>query len=1012
MNRKRLYGTVFGAAAMAGAAFTPSPVLAQSADAVLRGKAAPNAVVTAKNVATGASRRTTAGADGNYTLSGLPAGTYTVDAGAGTEQTVTLSVASSVSLDLAAGTGEADTGTLEEVIVKATRLVETKTSEVGTQVSQQQIETTPQITRNFLEFADTVPGMVFNVDSKGNTSVQSGAQANSSINVYLDGVGQKNYVKSGGIAGQAGSGDNGDPGNPFPQLAIGEYKVITSNYKAEYGQISSAAITAATKSGTNEFHGEIFGDYTNQSMRAATPAEAAAGDKATSASKEYGMAIGGPIIQDRLHFFATWEHKGFSLPNSVQPPAALSGVDLQAVLPPDVYAQYGPTTNPFTENLYFGKLDFEPSDVDRFELSGSYRRETQISGASDQTAASAAYAFQNDVTRGTLKWQRSSDNWLNEALATYEKTVDLPTPLSDNPAITYTYIIPPNGAVDAITINGQDPRQYTDKHQDGWGLQDDFTLNNLNWLGDHTLKTGVSYKAVQLVARDGSSAAKFWYGVDPVTGVEDNPYKVVFGKVNSGLPLSATSDNKQFAVYFQDDWAMNNKLTMNLGIRYDYEQTPSYENYVTLPAIVAALNSLYPANTVDPVPQPTAGETYRQALALGGINIDNYISNGHNRKPFAGELQPRLGFSFDLNEDQKHVIFGGAGRSYDRNLFDRLQLENSKNALSEPEIDFYGGNSYVVNGCSAASASNTCVAWNPAYLTDPSGLQALGSGVGEVDMFPNNLKVPYSDQYSLGMRNKLGDWNTSATLTHIESFNGLLGVLGNRYANGEFADAGCGASWGGAPAQWCSSGVPGIGSLILWENGQATRSNELLVYAEKPNNAESPWGMTIAYTYSNAKQNRLYTDGYAFDLPHVRDYPFTLSNAVAKHRLVLTGSYDAPWGFVFAGKLTLETPIPITYIRGCGTSPVSCNKFGTNGYPVAATFDQTLGYKTLDLQATKNFALGGGFSMYARLDVLNVANWHNYDPTSASQSADPQYNTTGPIVGVPRTLKVTVGAKF
>src|SRR5438270_7060414 len=128
--------------------------------------------------------------------------------------------------------------------ISAQRLAEVRTSEIGTIVSQQQIETVPQLTRNFLEFADTVPGMQFKVDAAGNSSLQGGAQNASSVNVYIDGVGQKNYVKEGGVSGQFFT-----QGNPFPQLAIGEYKVITSNYKAEYDQISSAAVTAETKSG-------------------------------------------------------------------------------------------------------------------------------------------------------------------------------------------------------------------------------------------------------------------------------------------------------------------------------------------------------------------------------------------------------------------------------------------------------------------------------------------------------------------------------------------------------------------------------------------------------------------------------------------------------------------------------------------------------------------------------------------------------------------------------------------
>ena len=149
------------------------------------------------------------------------------------------------------------------------RLNEVRTSEVGATVSQHQIETVPQMTRNFLEFADTVPGVVFAVDGKGTTSISGGAQNKNGVNLYIDGVGQKGYVRS-GVSGQAGD----TQGNPFPQLAIGEYKVITSNYKAEYDQISSAAITASRRSGTNEFDGEAFGTYTADNLRARTPAEA------------------------------------------------------------------------------------------------------------------------------------------------------------------------------------------------------------------------------------------------------------------------------------------------------------------------------------------------------------------------------------------------------------------------------------------------------------------------------------------------------------------------------------------------------------------------------------------------------------------------------------------------------------------------------------------------------------------------------------------------------------------
>jgi len=237
--KTRLLASLIGIV-VGGGALLPSLAWAQTADATLRGKAPPEMQITAKNVATGAIRHTNSAADGSYALVGLAPGTYAVDAGPGTERTVTLTVASTATLDFnAPAPTPATTTTLTGVTVTAAALAEVKTSEVGNTISLHQINTVPQITRNFLEFADTVPGMAFQVDSSGHTSLRGGAQNTNSVNVYIDGVGQKNYVKEGGVSGQFFS-----QGNPFPQLAIGEYKVITSNYKAEYDQISSAAVTA------------------------------------------------------------------------------------------------------------------------------------------------------------------------------------------------------------------------------------------------------------------------------------------------------------------------------------------------------------------------------------------------------------------------------------------------------------------------------------------------------------------------------------------------------------------------------------------------------------------------------------------------------------------------------------------------------------------------------------------------------------------------------------------------
>jgi outer membrane receptor protein involved in Fe transport len=993
--KKKLLASLIKASMAAVAVSVSSMSIAASSDADLRGHAAAGAVVTAKQISTGAVRRTKANTDGSYALVGLPPGTYQVDAGAGTERTVTLTVASTATLDLtaAATAATANATNLNAVTVNASdiTLQEVKTSEVGTEVSLHQIQTTPEASRNFLEFADTVPGMVFTVNSDHTTNLQSGAQASSGINVYIDGVGQKNYVLSGGITGQ-----NASQGNPFPQLAIGEYKVITSNYKAEYDQISSAAVTAETKSGTNQFHGDVFGSFTNTAMRAETPAEQSTGTKTPSDEKDYGFDLGGPIVQDMAHFFIAYEGKEFNSPTVVVP--NVTGVT--DLLPPSVQSQLGPANLPFKEDDWFGKIDFEPSDKDRIEVSGKYRDETSISGVGGINTTSAGLNTINTDKRFDIRWDHSTDSWFNRLQATYEDAFYTPTPIVTGDGALY--VLASNQNMD-ILQTGNSPLAQQNKGQKGPSLQDDLTFNDFEWHGDHVIKMGVKYKAVKLTAQDaGDSNALFNYAVGP-GGTEAIPYQVQFGSPVPGQSPVATSSDKQFGTYIQDDWAVNDKLTLNLGIRWDYEETPSYLNFVTPANVVAAFNSQDPN-------APT-GQTYAQTLAKGGVNINDYISTGNNRSAPKNEFQPRFGFSYDLDGDEKHVFFGGLGRSYDRDLYESLQVEQTKSVLSQPQLNFDTPDVPCVVG------QSPCYAWNPAYLSIPN-LQALVAGTTagkEVDLVNNNLKAPYSDQFSIGMRNKIGDWNTSATVAVVRSYDGLVYTLGNRYPNGAF--------WENGSQPW-NNGIPGFGNLIIGNNGLETRTTQLLLYAEKPYTKESHWGTTIAYTYTHARQNNDSqdpTDQYAFDEETIGAYPFT-SAAVAKNRLVATGTLDGPWGFVMGAKLTLATPIPNLNLACYGVDtpsgcvPVAIAPPGEGHFLIGG---KIYGFRDLDFQATKNFRIYGGLNAYVRIDLINAFNWdnyvdylENYGSNGVLNKTPVIYNPTGDISGYPRTLKVSMGINF
>ena len=1012
LARLAYLGSSLAVIAMATTLATPVAVWAQTSESTLRGTAPAGVTVVAKSVDSGDERKVTAGADGTYVIAGLPSGNYHVTAG-DKQADVSLSVASVAVYDFGSGkAGGSDNNTVVTVTGKRPT-VEVRSSQVNQIVTLHDIQALPQATRNFMEFADTVPGVQFTVDGNHNTSLRGGAQLDSAVNVYIDGVDQKDFVGGGsGFAGSAGPNGNGDLGNPFPELAIGEYKVVTSNYSAEYGDASSAIILAQTKSGTNQFHGEIFGDYTNQNLRDKTPAEIATDTpKAKEPDDEFGAAFSGPIIKDVMHFFVTFEHKDLSGQGDVYPGGGVTLQQAQSLLPSSVASQFGPVTNPFEENLYFGKLDYEPTDQDRIEASFNYRLEHLISGGSGQSAESTQAPYTNDVKREDIRWQHSTNDWVNALRLSYQDTDSSTTTLRASPQFDYTYYpIATNssGAVPLINVNGPGSGVGAISAQKGFNLNDDFTFSNLHWLGDHTLKLGAGYGNIKLTSQNSSSDlanATYYYAVTP-SGVAANPDEVQFPVVNKGYATGVTTNDKQYSLYVQDDWNVDEHLELNIGLRMDHEVVPAYVNYVTPSAVVSALNG----------PFPGANETYAQALALGGININDYISTGSNRKaPY--NWAPRLGFSYDLYGDGRMVFFGGYGRSYNRNQFGTLALETTKVALNNnPQIYFPSAQTQDSFGACATAAdvnpANHCYAWNSSYLT-PTGLATLvpNSSSSEVDLLHNNIKTPYSDQFSVGVRNRIGDWNTQATLSYVESYDEIVGHLGNRYSNGAYYQNG---------SQWGAQGVPGIGSLILWDNAGKDEDLQLALAAQKPYTKSSGWSATISYTYSDAKQNNVaggtnpYSVGnnqYLFDLPFPSDYPELKSSAVPEHRIVATYTRDLPWDIQFATKLTLATPTSAFGIFGCATV---CGIDGSTVQIVSQTPHTTLGYKDIDLQFTKNIRLPSGYDGYVRIDIFNLFNWANYDPGAMTflPGSAPTYTKGGPIIGEPFTIKLSTGVKF
>ncbi|MGD6191619.1 TonB-dependent receptor [Xanthomonas citri pv. citri] len=964
-----------------------APAFAQSTAATIRGQvtvdAAPaaQAQVTATNLATGLTR-TVQVSNGGYSVGGLPPGSYRIDVAANgqtSSQNVTVQVGQTATLNLGVG-GEAATAaggnatTLDAVQVKAPPvLVETRTSENATYISNVQIQNLPRATRNFLELADTVPNVQFTREANGTTKVRTGATSAEGTNVYIDGVSQKNYVLTGGVSGQDSS-----RGNPFPQSAIGEYKVITSNYKAEFDQVSGAAIVASSKSGTNDFHGSFFWDTSNDSWREESPLEKKAGVRDDFEETQYGATFSGPILKDKAHFFIAYEAKEYTTPNVVIPGSIYS--DRVDQLPAQLQPLVVTSSTPFKEDLYFGKIDWTIGENNLFELTGKYRKEDELNDVGRTSTYEHGSINGQEEKRANLRWQYSGANFLNEANLSYESAFWNQAPINNGNGYILSYAPVRGNETDILAAGAGSSFQR--KGQKGWTFQDDLTLNSLEWHGAHTVKMGVKFKSIDLDSTQFNPAnPQYYYNI--LTDVQ-TPYRVRFGAPLVEGGGSVVSKNKQYGIYLQDDWEVNEHWTLNLGVRYDYEQTPAFLDFVTPSDVASALQN-WPN------------------LRNANYNINDFISTGNNRKAFNNAWQPRLGASYDLFGDQAHVIYGGAGRAYDRNIFDYLALEQLNNSFKSYSYYFTSANNPTCLG-------DPCTAWNPAYNSQ-DGLNTLtanstGGGGREVYLIDNNLKTPYSDQFSIGMRNMVPlwgqDWFTDVTLSRIESHDGFAFVRGNRLPDGSFFQPG---TTSGVP----TDGPNGYSAIVLGTNGVETRNNQLALQVEKPFDEESGWGLTVAYTYSDAEENRQFGEHYALDRERIQDYGWREAGGIPKNRLVVTGIYELPYEIKLSGKLSLASQTA-RYGQNCLAGNDQCQiiQFKPDG---------TLGYKEFSIAANKEWDTGGGVKFNVRADILNVFNWVNYatfnGDTGTLQDLNTAYGTpTGVLASPMRTFRLAFGLNW
>jgi hypothetical protein len=696
MRTVRLCACLFVLALTLGA----TPALAQFDSATVvgtvrdtSGAVVPGAKVTLTNAGTGISVVKQAAADGNYEFAAVRPGTYLVTAeqagfAMAMADNVQIEVGARRRVDLQMPVGQVT----EKVEVTATSpLLETDSSQRGQVISGDQTRALPLLSREYSSLALLTTGVKLGGSSltTGNTPREGAFNVNGLRSVFnnflIDGVDNNAY-------GTSNQGFSNQVMQPTPD-AIGEFKVVTNNMSAEYGRAAGATINVSYRSGTNAFHGAGWEFNRNDKLNATGFFKPANG-KPSIDRNQFGGVLGGPIVKNKAFFFADYEGqrqvRKVTAISSIATPAQRQGIYTVDVRDPRSGAVYPAgtpipmtdfarkvlaalpattstgNTNNYTTLQQFdadydkanGKLDLQATPTMSFFGRYGFRNlntfdQPNIPLPSGGAGNGAIYARNRQAVFGTT-WAPNGTSLLEARFGYSWTQAGKNPPALGTDSAQQQFGLPglPNdprisGGLPTILITGYSDlgRQATNPQ---WQYPTVYNPKvNYTWTtGRHSFKSGYEMQWIDTEVQDVNPL----YGRDTYNGSFTRPAGAaasnLYNLADFALGLRAQyalssvlvahlRRNMHFG-YLQDDWRASSKLTLNLGLRYEYS-TPYWEKGNVLSNYDAAANALVKATS-------------------GGLSDRALIDPDRNN------FGPRLGFAYTAARGT--VIRGGYGVSY------------------------------------------------------------------------------------------------------------------------------------------------------------------------------------------------------------------------------------------------------------------------------------------------------------------------------------------------------------
>ncbi len=696
-------------------------VSAQQGTTELRGRVAdaqggilPGVTVIVRNQATGMYRETVSGSDGSFIASGLVPGTYEVAAElAGfkkfTRKELQLEVGKTASIDIAMEVG----GIEQTVNVSAeSPLVDVTSKEIGGNISNETLVQLPSVNGNFIGFIGLLPGIVpsISTESFGSDSVSVNGQDPRNNNYSVDG-GSNNDDVIGQRAGMQAR---------TPIEAIQEFQVITNQFDAEFGRTAGAIVNAVTKAGTNAVHGSAFGYFQDGSLTEKDYfAKKNSLRKADTSYQRWGGVVGGPLVRDKMHYFASIERFSIDRPNIILIPARPDLNDQQStrdrVWTTIIRGDHQVNRNNTYSIRWLREQSPQENQIIGAVTANAARSESDV----DQTAAANINTVLSNTKVNTMRltWTRENVTFGNNCYTANDRD------LSQCPVTL---------AFQTFT----DQQDNTGQFRINDGLQFDETMG---WFlpgkrGDHDLKFGVQYQFSGAQNRnDGNLNGTFSFGQNnqPFNAANARTYPDRFS-IRVGGPSKSYNKAHYVSTFVQDKWRLNNNLTVSLGARYDLEIIPIPE-------------------TDDPL-------------------VTTYPVDKNN-------FQPRVGLTYDLGGGTS-VVRGGYGRFFDKSHFELIgglytatPFTNSFTfttpvgaADQGPRNGQFPTDPYLTAG----PVINTALL-NQQF---PGGQTLRNTGVSWDN---EDRQVPYTDQLTVGYERQLaGNMAISADYVHAMSRDLLM----------------------------------------------------------------------------------------------------------------------------------------------------------------------------------------------------------------------------------------------